>query len=192
MRRLIYSAVLLGVGSAAAFGQAPRASRDSLAKAAAVSQGPRVTRDSMMKIEKAFDTRVAKIATDVPFDLLGATRGVYLDGYGAVFTAELNLMITAPLSPFRQTVTKDEVAKLHAKKLQRVDVLKQNMRDMLAAIASSLDTLAPNDQIVLGVTLFYYNWEDKTGLPGQIVMQGTRQKLLSGAAAMADIKIQEL
>lgn len=192
MTRLVSIAALAVMGNAAGFAPGPRVGRDSVAKSAAVTQTPRVTRDSIVKLEKSFDARVAKIATDVPFDLLGATRGVYLDGYGAVFTAELSLMITPPMSPFRQTVTKEEIAKLRAKKLDRLAPLRQNMRDMLVAVASSLEALPPNEQIVLGVTLFYYNWEDKTGLPGQIIMQATKQKLLAGAAAAADIKTQEL
>jgi len=192
MRRRVCIAALLGIGSAPLFAQSARVKRDVLAYSPAVTQTARVTRDSIVKLEKTFDARVAKIATDVPFDLLGATRGVYLDGYGAVFTAELSLMVTPPLSPFRQTVTKEEIARLRARKLDRLGSLRQNMRDMLVAIASSLEVLPPNEQVVLGVTLFYYNWEDKTGLPAQIIMQGTKQKLLSGAAAAAEIKTQEL
>jgi len=52
------------------------------------------------------------------------------------------------------------------------------MREMLLASAASLDTVPANEQIALGVTLFYYGWEDTTGLPAQIVMQAPRQKLL--------------
>ena len=58
----------------------------------------------------------------------------------------------------------------------------------------------PNEQIVFGVTLFYYNWEDTSGLPAQIVMQAERQKLLDAQLGRASravsrfrrFKVQEL
>ena len=43
-------------------------------------------------MEKSLDNRIARLWQDNPFVLLGPTRGVYLDGYGAVFTAEVNLV----------------------------------------------------------------------------------------------------
>ncbi len=39
------------------------------------------------------------------FDLLGTTRGVYLEGYGVVFSAELDLIVTPNLNPFHQSFT---------------------------------------------------------------------------------------
>ena len=66
-------------------------------------------------------------------------------------------------------------------------------------MASSLDAVPPNEQVVLGVTLFYHTWEDRGGLPSQIVMQAERQKLLDvqlGRASRSSldsiIKVQEL
>jgi len=166
---------------------------------AAVAQGPRVGYAAIRAMEQSVDRRVMTLSTDTPFDLLGNTRGVYLGGYGAVFTTEVNLLVTNNISPFLQTIPKEYVAKVHTQKLQRVPLLKRNMQDALVATAASLDNVPAGENIVLGVTLFYYNWENTSGLPAQIVMQAQRQKLLdvqlgraSRASLDAVIRVQEL
>ncbi|HKW99118.1 MAG TPA: hypothetical protein VJN43_15365 [Bryobacteraceae bacterium] len=145
----------------------------------ALAAAPRLTRAALEAMEISFDKRIRTISVDAPFELLGNTRGVYLEGYGAVFTAEVNLAQSTNLSPFQLTIPKDYVAKLHARKMERVPVLRKQMKDAMLAMAASLDAVPPNEKIVLGVTLFYYTkWEDTAGLPSQIVMQAERQKLL--------------
>ncbi|HUS05918.1 MAG TPA: hypothetical protein VMZ52_06475, partial [Bryobacteraceae bacterium] len=99
----------------------------------------KVTRVSILAAEKSIDTRIGRINVEEPMYVLGPPRGIYLDGYGAVFTAELNLVASAVVSPFRPAYTKDEVAKLKQKKAQRLVVLKQAMRDMLMATAPLLE-----------------------------------------------------
>jgi len=163
---------------------------------AVVAQGPRVGYAAIRAMEKSFDKRVMTLSTDTPFDLLGNTRGVYLGGYGAVFTTEVNLLVTNNISPFLQTIPKEYVAKVHTQKLQRVPLLKRSMQDAMVATASSLDNVPAGENIVLGVTLFYYSWENTSGLPAQIVMQAQRQKLLDvqlgRASLVAVIRVQEL
>ena len=73
------------------------------------------------------------------------------------------------------------------------------MQEALIATAASLDTVPSNEQVAVGVSLFYYKWEDTSGLPGQIVMQAERQKLLDvqvgrtpRAALVSTIRVQEL
>jgi hypothetical protein len=150
---------------------------------------PRVTRAALAGIEKNFDGRFSRAVDS--FDLLGATRGVYLEGYGAVFSTELNLILSPNLSPFHQSFTKLEIARIHDRKVQRLPLLRQQMREMLLASAVSLENLPPNEQVVLAVSLFHYSWEDYTGLPSQIVMQAERQKLLSNATRETAIRTVE-
>src|SRR5216683_2222880 len=144
----------------------------------AASIPPRVTRTAVAAMEKSFDRRLELVGIDDPFLPLGSTRGVYLDGYGVVFSTELNLVATAGLSPFRPAYTKEEIARLKQKKIQRLDALRQNMKDMLVSSAASLDAIPDSEQIVLGVTLFYYSWEDSSGLPTQVVIQAPKKVLL--------------
>ena len=166
----------------------------------AVADRPRVGLTAVRAMEQSFDKSVVTASPDSPFDLLGTTRGVYLDGYGAVFTAEVNLMVTTNITPFLQKIPKDYVVKVHTQKMQRVPLLKQTMRQAMLSMASSLDGVRPNENIVLGVSLVYFTkWEDTTRLPAQIIMQAERQKLLDVQLGRADrssldsfIHVQEL
>lgn len=142
------------------------------------AEKPGASRASLAAMEKRFDARISSIAKNDPFDLLGTTRGVYLAAYGVVFTAEVQLIITPTITPFRPSISKEEVANVHRRKLERVPVLKQAMQEMLVTSAVALDTLPPAEQIVVAVSLFYYSWEDKAGLPSQVLMQASKSVLL--------------
>ena len=108
-------------------------------------------------------------------------------------------MITTNLSPFQLTIPKEYAVKVHTQKLQRLPVLRKNMQEALLSAAASLDGVPPAENVVLGVSLFYYKWESTAGLPSQIVMQAERQKLLDvqlGRASRSSldsiIRVQEL
>ena len=151
----------------------------------------RVTRAALAVLEKSYDRRVARANTPDSFDLLGSTRGVYLEGYGVVFSTEVNLIVSPNLTPFHPVFSPNEKARVHDRKLQRLPALKQSMREMLYSSAASLENLPPGEQVVLAVSLFHYSWEDTSGMPAQIVMQAERQKLLSTATREAAIRTVE-
>jgi hypothetical protein len=139
----------------------------------------KTTRGTVAVLEKTFDHQIEHISIDDPFSLLGPTRGIYVNGFGAVFSTEVNLVASAFASPFRPAYNKEELAKLKQKKLQRLVVLKQQMRDMLVNSAWSLDKTPETDQVVVGVTLFYFSWEDAAGLPTQVVMRASKKVLIA-------------
>jgi hypothetical protein len=148
----------------------------------AASVQSRVSRSSLAHLEKTIDAKVAAIDPDERSLVLGPTRGVYLEGYGAVFTAEVELVPSATPNPFSgQTITKDLVTRLKAKKRLRIDILKQTMRDTLIAAAVPLDSVPVDERIALAVTIPYFSWEDSSGLPRQILMTAPRGVLLKGA-----------
>ena len=61
----------------------------------------RVPRQTLTDVERHFDTKLASVGgANDPIDLLGAARGIYLDGYGLVLTAEASLIVTPGLNPF--------------------------------------------------------------------------------------------
>jgi hypothetical protein len=164
----------------------------------ATAANPRVSREAMAVLEKKFDQGVESFSIDDPFYLLGATRGVYLDDYGAVFTAELNLVAAAVVTPFRPSFTKEQVERLRQKKIRRLIPLKELMRNMMVDSATALKNVPPDERIVMGVTLFYYSWEDTRELPAQILMQARRGSLLDFEAGRIDgagldsvIRVQE-
>ncbi|MBI1896120.1 MAG: hypothetical protein HYZ57_10845 [Acidobacteria bacterium] len=162
----------------------------------AAGPAPKLVRVSLMAVERSVDSRVERMNVADPFTLLGTTRGIYLEGYGAVFTTEVNLVGLATISPFRPAFTKAELANLKQKKQERLVTLKQNMRQMLLDAAPALETVPESELIVVGVNIFYFRWEDSAGLPTQVVMRAPRQALLTarqanGAGLDAALRVQE-
>src|SRR5690349_18505576 len=123
----------------------------------------KTTRGSIVAVEKSIDSQIQRISVDDPYFLLGMTRGVYVAGFGVVFSTEVNLVANAGISPFRPSYTKEELAKLREKKQQRAVQLKQQMRDMLVNAVWAMETLPPDENVVLGISIYYFNWEDSTG-----------------------------
>jgi hypothetical protein len=165
----------------------------------ATADAPRIGRNSLIRLESRVDSFLVR--GDEPCQLLGDTRGLYLEGYGAVFTSMAALVATPMPTPFSDFTQKD-VEKVHARKLKQLPVMKEKMRTMLLMMAAdpALDSVRPNEQIVYGVSFFYFKqWENMTGLPQQIVMQGEKQKLMdvqSGRIPRTQLetilKVQEL
>jgi hypothetical protein len=149
-----------------------------LAAAALGRERPPVGRDAMAIIEQTIDGQIRGLDANDPYDLLGFTRGVYLPGYGVVLTAEVNLVIT-PITPFHPVFTPAQTARLHDHKLQRLPALREMMRRVMVSSAALLDGIPPGEQVVFGLTLFYRSFEQREGLPGQIIMRAPRQVLVN-------------
>lgn len=155
-----------------------------MAACALSADGPRVTRPVIVSAESAMDRRLEKLLPDNPYVLLGNTRGVYLDGYGVIFSAEVNL-IQAAGGPFHTKISKEEAAQHRQQKLSRLPALRSTMKQALLGAALSLDTVPPEEQVVLAVSLFRHSWEDMTGVPQQIVVSAQRKTLVQLQSAGA-------
>jgi hypothetical protein len=83
----------------------------------------------------------------------------------------------------RPEMSKDEREHFRLKKIQRLPQLRSAMRAALADSAASLDTVPNDEQIVIAVLLSRYGWEDVTGLPSQIMVQGQKKKLIDAKSA---------
>src|SRR6266567_4286231 len=144
-------------------------------------RGTAIARGTFDGLERRFDSGFEKVGEpDAPIDLLGNTRGVYLDGYGAVFTTELSLVGTPGPSPFLTTIPKDLVTRVHQRKAERLPALRKAMRDLMMIAGLALVQLPENQQIVIVVRLDYRKWEDTSGLPGQILMRADRKSAMVG------------
>src|SRR5271169_1508475 len=124
----------------------------AVAICAAASSAPRVTRNVLKAVETSLNDRVKNLWEDNPFTLIGPTRGLYLDGYGAVFTVDVSPVLSST-SMMHPTVTKEEVVQAHKVRLERIAQLKQAMRVAVADAAASLDPVPADDQITLIVYL---------------------------------------
>jgi hypothetical protein len=145
------------------------------------AQNPRPSRQEIAAMEKALDQRLARFDLERPIEVLGLTRGLYLDGFGAVFTAEVNLLPAVGVSPFRPSLSKEDIARLREQKLQRLPKIRALMQDLLVSAAQSLDRVPSGEQVVLGLMLWSHPWEDTSGLPRLIQMQAQRGALLQVA-----------
>jgi hypothetical protein len=163
--------------------------------AAALAQNPvekpRIGHAAIAALEKSFDTRVLKVSATDPLEVMSAAQGVYLEGFGAVFTAQLDLIVTPTVNPFRQTMSEQEVARVRERKANRLPVLRSVMKEMMMETAVALRGMPGHEQVVVAVSLFHFNWEDTSGLPAQIVMRAPRRELLARASADSAIQVQE-
>jgi len=151
----------------------------------------KVARGTLTGLEKHFDNELSRIGGTDHVDLLGLTRGLYLNDYGVVFTAEVSLIETPSVTPFRPVITDEVKKQVHQRKLEHLPLLEKAMREMVqntamtfGAAGERLNVLAPNTQFVLAVRILYLPWENTAGLPGQIIMRADLKGALEG-------KIQE-
>lgn len=163
---------------------------------AATAVPSRVTRTSLRSLEQSADTSLETLVREDPLSILGSTRGVYLQGYGVVFTTEVEMAASAAPNPFRPALNKEGIARLREKKRVRIAFLKENMRNMLVSFASSLDTVPLNENVALAITIPYFRWEDSEGMPQQILAVAPRKALLDARAGnaaplAAALKVQE-
>jgi hypothetical protein len=160
----------------------PAAAQVTARPAAAVASidQPRLSLDVIRNLERAFDAKLESVRPE-PMNVMGATRGLYLPGYGLVFTAELDLAITPTASGlFRREITPAEIAAIHVKKVAQLPVLQALMRDMVTASAQKADMLPDNERIVVVIRMWCQAYEDRTGLPSQVLMTADRKSALSG------------
>jgi hypothetical protein len=137
----------------------------------------KVTRPSLRGMERSFDERLSTLWPDNPVTVVGPTRAVYLEGYGAVFTAELSLA-SEGITLMHLTLTPQEKALVVKRKTERVPQLEKMLRDSLVNAAASLDTVPPTEQVVIQVILDRFTWEEDPKYPAEMIIQGQRQKLL--------------
>ena len=158
----------------------------------AASISPRVTRDNLVGLERLTDGKVVELDSSTPGEALGKTRGVYLAGYGAVFTTEVDLIPYAATNPFRPAYKDAEVAKIQSQKQARIELLKKRMAESLVLMAQGLEGIPATEQIALAVTIPYWPWERSNGMPRQILIQAPKAALVSGGANLASaLKVQE-
>ena len=157
-----------------------------------LADSPKVNRGMIEAMQHSLDNKLSGLWPQDPAEVLGLSQGTYIQGYGAIFLGEVNLAPAAGISPFHPTVSADEVRRTHEKKVQRMAAIRTAMRAMLVDSARSLDSVPSDEQVTLGLSLFYWKWENRDGLPAQIVMHAPRKALLqSGTAEQASIASEE-
>jgi hypothetical protein len=156
---------------------------------AAAGDTPRVDRAQMELMEKSLDSTLQRFTPDNSSTLIGLTRGIYLEGVGAVLTAEV-ILVNAPVSIMHPLPTKEEIVQMRKTKLTRLPQLKKVLKDALVSAAASLDTIPLDEQIVIAVIIPRFTFEDATGIPVQVTVQASKRKLLDSKGAALDAVIR--
>ena len=188
-----YCSLLLVLALSPLSAQPPRPAAVTMPVATAPLQRPGISRQTFSEIEKSFDSQLSATGGAHPIDILGLTRGIYLQDYGLVFTTEVSLAQTPGLNPFRKEITQDLKNEIFRQKMDNLPLLRKVMRDMvkttaltMGAAGVKMNILKPNAQVVLAVRISYLPYEITNGLPGLIVMKADLQ------SALADnIKVEE-
>ncbi len=149
--------------------------------ASRADEPPKIDRAAFMKVSNSVDDRFRTLWPDYPAELVGVTHTVYIHGYGAVVTGEVNVAPSSGITPFHQTISKEDVARAHQKKMQRMPALRTAMQALLVQAAAELRDVPDNEEIAVAVSLFYWVWEDKSGLPDQVVMHASKKALATAA-----------
>jgi hypothetical protein len=135
---------------------------------------------SFRLLEDNFNVRIKSFSPKEPVYMLALTRGLYVRGFGVIFTSELDLIQSPTINPFHQKILPEEVVSTHERKMKQLPLLRQALRDEFMACAKSLDAVPPGEQMVLSVRLEYQGWENKAQLPGEIILRADRKSAMAG------------
>jgi hypothetical protein len=131
-------------------------------------------------LEKSFDDALQVIGAPDRVQLRGFTRGIKIDDYGVIFTAEVDLVMTPTINIFQGTITPAQTKDVHERKLTNLELLRKAIREMMTTSANTLTALPMDSHMVVAVRLAYQSWEDHGGLPSSILMKGLRRDVLAG------------
>lgn len=106
--------------------------------------------------------------------VLSAPRGAYLEGYGAVFSTEASLYRIRPITPFsRKPYSRQELEQAHQAALERVDRLKENLRQAVAEHGSLLEQLQPSHTLAVIVHLYNGVADPGRPYPSQLIFEAS-------------------
>ena len=104
--------------------------------------------------------------------LLSAPKGAYLEGYGAVFSTEATLYRIRTIAPFnRRPYNRQELDKVHQAALERLEGLKDGLRQAVAENGSLLEQLKPEHARTLIVHLYNGVGDPVRPLPSQLIFE---------------------
>jgi hypothetical protein len=138
--------------------------------AVAPADKPPVPLETIRTLEKEMDARIANTGTPGDYCVvLGSTRGFYLNGLGAFFTAEVGLAVyPGAAALFQAPVGAEQKARIRKSKLAHAPMMEQTLQAMVLSLVGSLK-LADNEQVVVAVRFYDQAAEDRTNLPAQMV-----------------------
>ena len=95
------------------------------------SDAPQVARVQVANIENQINGALAAMYPDERYFILAPARGIYIDNFGLVFMAEVNLVSGPAITPFHQEMSKEEIARHRDRKLSRLPRLRSELLKVL-------------------------------------------------------------
>ena len=148
--------------------------------AAVTEAATHISQGMLANLEKNFDLRLTAADAKDPMEILGGTRGLYVEGFGTVFTTELSLIVTPGIYGLLPTIPDDLKLKVHQRKVSHIPQLEDVMKDLMKVTALTLTQLPDDQKIMFAVRVRYLIWEDPTGLPVQITMIADKRSAKTG------------
>ncbi len=140
---------------------------------------PAIKRQTQL-FETVLDTALRQHFDPAHFLMMQAPKGAYLEGYGVVFTLEVNLYVMRWLNPFNSTpYSEKELATARAAKAEGMKDLETIIRDLLRNNGMGLDFVPPDKKVAVVVHLF--NQAEFKDLPSQLSLQTKKQWLQEAA-----------
>jgi hypothetical protein len=180
----------LGWVSAGILGIALVAGRSMVAREPQ-AEGP-VTRALLASFERDFFSRMRgawKIESQLFVD---PPRAFYVDRFGVVMTSVVTLEPGFGLGLFRGAPTRAEIADYRGKVMQRLPLLRQQMKDSLLESAPRFRSLKDDDRLAVAVSVYHFAPEDTEGIPSQIVIQSARKALLDAKQRPAGASLEDV
>jgi hypothetical protein len=141
----------------------------------------RPTKAMLTAFEKQFVGNVLAATKDSTVTFVDPPRAYYLDNFGIMMACEVSPVpgygptMFGPLNP-------EQIQLHHHKVEERLPILREQMKLALFDGATRFEALDDNDRLAVAVTVYHFAWENTTGIPSQIVIQGTRKALLEARA----------
>jgi len=154
----------------------------ALCSVAAYGDRPQITKAMMTAYERHFAGSIVSASKELPpFTIIDPPRAFYLDNFGIMMASEVSLVPGITLTMFR-VVDKEDIQAHRRRVIERLPLLREQMKLALFDGATRFDALDGNDRLAVAVTVYHFAWEDTTEIPSQIVMQGTKKALLGARA----------
>jgi hypothetical protein len=152
------------------------------AGAAQPSAAGRPPNSEIRAVQSACDAAIRSYSIDAPVDHMLPTHGIYIEGFGAAFITDVNLVALSPLFGFGGHVNPAELKRIHDSKVKRLPAVRELLTRMLMDSAKTLTRMAPEESVLLHVNFYYMDIEDRTGLPASMTVQAKKKDLLAAAS----------
>jgi hypothetical protein len=128
--------------------------------------------------EKICNAAIRGYSIDAPIDHLLPAHGVYVDGFGVVVITDVNLVALPPLFGFTGGVTDSDRARIHETKVKRFPAVRELLARVTAEMAGGLDRLSPEENVLLRVNFYNFEFENKNDLPKRLTISGRKKDLV--------------